>query len=147
MKLFRLARPGFFETISLRYDEVRLRAEQGALGALALLLLAGCSRPPASNQLVPKAYGSQIVEISGGKQVTEVGDELPQPVVVQVNDAHGSAVEGALVSFRGEGLTFIPRQALSDSNGQVTTSVQVGFIFGHYQVVAQTSKQSGESQE
>lgn len=111
---------------------------------LALLLL-GCSRRPAATQLVAKAYGSQIVESSGGKQVGEVGDELPQPVVVQVNGADGNAVEGALVSFHGEGLSFNPQRALTDSSGQATTIVQVGFISGDYQVIAETPKQTGGS--
>jgi hypothetical protein len=107
------------------------------------LLLAGCYRQPSTPQLVPKAYGSQIVEVSGGKQTAEVGDLLPQPVVVQVNGDDGNGIEGALVSFRGEGLTFHPQQALSDSSGQVMTSVQVGFSAGDYQLIAETPKTSG----
>ncbi len=117
----------------------------GASIATVLVLMAGCTRHPATHQLTPKAYGTQLVEVSGSKQVTEVGDELPQPLVVQVNGDNGSAIEGALVSFRGEGLTFNPQQAISDSSGQVTTSVQVGFAFGDYQVVAETPKKSGGS--
>jgi len=110
-----------------------------------VLLLAGCSKRPSTNQLAPKAYGTQIVEVSGSKQITGVGDELPQPVVVQVNGDNGNAIEGALVSFRGEGLTFTPEQALSDSSGQVTTQVEVAFISGDYQITAETPKQSGGS--
>src|SRR5215472_9368509 len=81
------------------------------------LLLAGCSRHSAT-QLAPKAYGIQIVEVSGGKQTAAVGSALPQPVVVQVNDAGGNPVTGALVRFRGEGMQFDPAEALSDSSGQ-----------------------------
>ncbi len=114
-----------------------------ATSVLSLLLLAGCSRRSTTNQLVPKAHGSQIVEVSGGKQVTTVGDELPQPVVVQVNGENGSAVEGALVSFRGEGLTFDPPQALSDASGQVATTVHAGFVSGDHQIIAETPKQTG----
>lgn len=114
-----------------------------SITCVLVLLLLGCSRRPAATQLVPKAYGSQIAESSAGKQVAEVGDELPQPVVVQVNGADGNAVEGALVSFRGEGLSFNPPQALTDSSGQATTTVQVGFISGDYQLIAETPKQPG----
>jgi hypothetical protein len=110
----------------------------------SLLLLAGCSRQPTTHQLAPKAYGSQIVEVSGGKQVTSVGDDLPQPVVLQVNTPDGNGVEGSLVSFRGEGLTFNPAQALTDSSGQVTTAVRVGFISGDYQIIAETPKRGGD---
>lgn len=111
----------------------------------AALLLAGCSQRPATTQLAAKAYGTQIVEVSGGKQVAAVGSALPQPVVVQVNDASGNPVTGALVRFGGEGIQFNPAEALSDSSGQVTTAVQVGFAAGDYQVLAETPKQSGGS--
>lgn len=109
---------------------------------VSAFLLLGCSKNQLATQLAPKAYGAQIVEVSGGKQTTQVGDALPQPIVVQVNGADGNAVEGALVSFHGEGITFNPQQALSDSSGQVTTSAQLGFIAGDYQVIAETPQKS-----
>jgi mono/diheme cytochrome c family protein len=108
-----------------------------------MLVLAGCSRHPLAQQLSPKAQGSQIVEVSGSKQTAEVGDTLPQPVIVQVNGDDGNGVEGAIVFFRGEGLTFYPQQALSDSSGQVTTSMQIGFRAGDYQLIAETPKKTG----
>jgi mono/diheme cytochrome c family protein len=115
---------------------------QLALLAFALLV-AGCSRNSSSKQAPPTAFGTQIVEVSGGKQVAPVGSTLPQPVVVQVNGADGNPVTGALVRFRGEGLQFAPAQALSDSSGQVTTSAQLGFSAGDYQITAETAKQGG----
>ena len=131
----------------MRFCSCALREKNGFFIAFmaGFLLLAGCSRHPATNQLAPKAYGSQMVEVSGGKQAAEVGDELSQPVVVQVNAAEGNGVEGALVSFRGAGLTFNPRQALTDSSGQVTTSVQLGFVSGDYQIIAETPKRGGDN--
>jgi mono/diheme cytochrome c family protein len=110
----------------------------------AALLVAGCSRQPSSKPLAPTAYGTQIVEVSGGKQVAAVGSGLPQPVVVQVNGADGNPVAGALVIFHGEGLQFKPAQALSDSSGQVTTSPQLGFNGGDYQIAATTAKKDGD---
>lgn len=107
------------------------------------LLPAACSKRTSTAQLAPKAYGTQIIEVSGSRQMVEVGGQLPQPVVVQVNGADGNAVEGAIVTFRGEGLTFNPQQALSDSSGQVTTTVQVGFVSGEYQVLAETAQKAG----
>jgi mono/diheme cytochrome c family protein len=112
---------------------------------LSALLLAGCSKHSGPKPLAATGQGTQIVEVSGGKQVALVGSELPQPVVVQVNGADGNPVTGALVSFKGEGVEFNPAQALSDSSGQVTTAVQVGFISGDYQVMAETPKQGGGS--
>jgi len=99
------------------------------LAAIAAILLAGCkhSAPP---QLNPKAFGTQIVEVSGSKQVAQVGSTLPQPVILQVNGADGNPVTGALVRLRGDGLQFTPSEVLTDSSGQVSVAVQLGFITG-----------------
>lgn len=83
------------------------------------------------------------VEVSGGKQVAGVGAKLADPVVVQVNGADGNALPGALVSLRGDGLALNPTQALSDSSGQLSVSVQLGGIAGGYELVADTPKQGG----
>lgn len=109
---------------------------------LAAMLLAGCrqSGPP---QIKAAAYGTQIVEVSGGKQIAQVGSALAQPVVVQVNGADGNPLTGALVSFKGDGMQFSPAQALTDSSGQVTAAVQLGFTPGDYQIVAETRKSDG----
>src|ERR1017187_2191656 len=99
----------------------------------------GCTKrsnvnPPLSSNV----YGAQIVEVSGNKQAAGVGSKLADPVVVQVNGADGSALEGALASFHGDGLVLIPAEALSDASGQVSVSVQLGGIPGSYQPVADT---------
>ncbi|MBZ5521578.1 MAG: c-type cytochrome [Acidobacteriia bacterium] len=110
----------------------------------SLLFAAGCSRRPAGNApLMPGAKGTQIIEVSGGKQITSVGSDLPQPVVVQVNGADGNGVAKALVLFRGEGAQFTPQQALTDSSGQVTVNVQLGAEPRGYQIVAETMKPDG----
>lgn len=109
----------------------------------SILMLGGCTWNSAPKPLSPKAYGAQIAEVSGGKQSAAAGSTLPQPVIIQVNGADGSPVTGALVRFRGEGVEFNPGQALSDSSGQVTTAVQLGFAGGDYQLTAETPKQAG----
>ena len=117
------------------------------LGFLLLapaLLLAGC-RHSAPQVPKPVAYGTQIVEVSGGKQLAQVGSALPQPLVLQVNGADGNPVTGALVSLQGDGLQFNAAQALTDSSGQVTIAVQLGFNPGDYQVIAETPKSGGGS--
>ncbi len=121
-----------------------MKAFSVVFAAITLLFAPGCSPPSKPERpLVPKAYGTQVVEIRGGKQTTSAGSGLPQPVVVQVNGADGNAVPGALVSFRGDGIQFDPGQALSDSSGQVTTLVQLGSAPGGYGVVAETPKTGG----
>jgi mono/diheme cytochrome c family protein len=104
------------------------------------LLATSCSRQSESTVL-PKAaaFGTAIVESSGGKQIAQTGSLLPQPVVVQVNDEKGNAVTGALVEFSAApGVTFDPANGLTDSSGQVTTNVSLGGMAGRYQLTAAT---------
>jgi len=111
------------------------------------LLISGCSRK--SKQPTPlkaTATGAAIVESSGGKQIGYIGMPLDQPVVMQVNDASGSAVAGAAVYFRGpSGVSFTPAAALTDSSGQVTTTVSLGQQAGRYKIVASTRDASGKN--
>jgi len=111
---------------------------------VASLLVFGCAKPAKqAPSLVAKVYGTQIVEQSGGKQAAGVGGKLNDPIVVQVNGADGNAAVGAFVSFHGEGIGFMPSQALTDDNGQVSTVAQLGGIPGNYMVVAETPKSGG----
>jgi mono/diheme cytochrome c family protein len=113
---------------------------------LAALLALSCShkRPP-TPQLKATAFGSVIVESSGGKQNAQTGAPLPQPLVVQVNDAQGTAVAGALVEFSAApGVIFDPASSLTDSSGQVTTNVTLGSLAGRYQLTASGTDKAGK---
>jgi mono/diheme cytochrome c family protein len=113
------------------------------VAALSLtVLIAGC-RHSGPQPVKPTAYGTQVTEVSGGKQIAQVGSVLPQPVVLQVNGADGNPVTGALVKLHGEGLEFTPAESLTDSSGQATVAVQLGFTPGDYQMVAETPKSGG----
>ena len=108
--------------------------------ALATLIASGCKHH-ASSASVPKpsAFGVALVESSGGKQVTMVGSALPQPIVVQVNDEQGNAVQNALVTLSGPaGVTVDPAAGLTDSSGQLTSNVSLGGMAARYQLVAST---------
>jgi mono/diheme cytochrome c family protein len=111
------------------------------------LLLTGCSRQnPAGTEPPPpqaKATGFQVVEVSGGKQVSGVGATLPDPVVVQVNGTDGNPVAGARVPLHGEGLRLRPAAGVSDASGQLTVVVQLGSTPGNYQIIAETPKSGG----
>ncbi|MGC2744078.1 MAG: c-type cytochrome [Candidatus Angelobacter sp.] len=109
-----------------------------------LMLVAGC-RNSGPQLPKPAVYGTEITEISGGKQSAQVGATLPQPIVLQVNGADGNPVTGALVVLHGESLKFDPAQAFTDSSGQVSVAAQLGFNPGDYQVTAQTPKSGGGS--
>jgi hypothetical protein len=102
------------------------------------LLGTSCSHKSASPPaLKPTGVGAAIVESSGGKQLAQTGSLLSQPVVVQVNDAQGAAVAGALVEFSAApNVSFDPPSALSDSSGQVTTNISLGGMAGRYQITA-----------
>ncbi len=108
--------------------------------------ISGCGKrtmnPPASPGAT--AAGAALVEVSGGKQVTRIGAALEQPVVVQVNDAQGTAVQGASVSFSGAGVNFDPATGLTDPSGQFSSQVSAPGVGGHFEVVA--SINSGEVQ-
>lgn len=108
------------------------------------VLLAGC-RHSATQLPKPAAYGTQITEVSGGKQLAQVGTTLPQPLVLQVNGVDGNPVTGALVVLHGDGVQFTPAQALTDSSGQVTVAAQLGYNPGDYQIIAETPKSGGGS--
>jgi len=115
-------------------------------GTSVLLLVAGCARQPARAPAAhATAFGAAIVESSGGKQLGSPGAALPEPLVVQVNDAQGNAVTGALVTFSGPaGVGFNPTEGLTDSSGQVTTNVILGGTSGRYELRAASTDKSGK---
>src|SRR5437016_11330022 len=91
-----------------------------AIGMISIAMLStGCARKALSLSPKATAFGSALVESSGGKQIAAIGSILPQPVVVQVNDEQGNAVTGASVQFSGPpGVTFDPASGISDSSGR-----------------------------
>lgn len=111
-----------------------------ALPTLALMLAGtGCSRKSVAASAPAPAYGSMIVESSGGKQIGAAGSALAQSVVVQVNDDQNNAVTGAAVSFKGPGgVVFDPPNGITDSSGQFSTVVTLGGMAGRYEIVATT---------
>ena len=91
------------------------------------------------------AFGAAIVESSGGEQLGTPGAALPQPLVVQVNDAQGNAVTGALVMFSAPAdVSFDPAQGLTDSSGQVSTNVTLGGTSGRYHLTAASTDKNGK---
>lgn len=120
-----------------------MMARQLPLAAAVLALVVadtGCARRSAlAAGPTPTALGAAIVEASGGKQIGATGAALPQPLVVEVNDDQGNALAGAEVAFRGpQGVRFDPPSGLTDSSGQLSTSVTLGGMAGRYQLVAST---------
>ncbi len=117
------------------------------IGLVLALAAVGCShRPAAPASPPPTAFGSALVEVRGGKQVTQSGMTLDEPVTVQVNDATGNGVAGAEVIFQGpSGMLFVPSQGLTDSNGQISSVVTLGGFAGRYQLTATTKDRNGQT--
>ena len=114
---------------------------------LALAPLGGCKRPTPAGPTA-KAFGAAIVEVGGGKQVAGIGTMLEQPVVVQVNDAHGSPVAAAPVWIRAAGgATVEPAKGLTDPDGQFSMTITLGGVPGRCQIMAITQDQAGKNVE
>jgi hypothetical protein len=117
-----------------------------ALPALFLALLAGCARQPRTIATPSAtAYGAALVVSSGDKQMAPAGSTLEQPVSVQVNDAQGNAVAGALVALEAApGVICSPPAGLTDSSGQFTAEVALGGQAGRYALTAVTHDSGGK---
>lgn len=114
----------------------------------ALALFASCGRQPQIVRVEPKAFGTALVEVSGGKQIAATGTAIDQPLVVQVNDAQGGAVAGALVSFHVSGGAAVdPAEGLTGADGQLSVNVALGGVAGRYQILATTRDKAGKGIE
>lgn len=113
---------------------------------LAVTVSAGClHRQAAAPALKAKAAGTAIVTVSGDKQLGTPGSRLPQPLVLQVNDAQGNAVPGAIVELSGSrGVVFEPAQVLTDDSGQATIKVTLGGNAGRYELTASSRDAHGK---
>ena len=116
--------------------------------SILLTLSAACTKGPIAPVQTPRAFGTALVSVSGDKQAAGVGAALDQPLVVQVNDAKGAPVAGALVRFTGAGgMTMQPDQGLTGPDGQFTTNVTLGGMSGRYQIAATTVNPAGKAVE
>jgi len=116
--------------------------------SILLTLSAACTKAPVAPVPTPKAFGTALVSVSGDKQAAGVGATLDQPLVVQVNDAKGTPVAGALVRFTGAGgMTMQPDQGLTGPDGQFTINVTLGGMSGRYQIAVTTVNPAGKPVE
>ena len=98
-----------------------------------MLILLGCSADltlPGST-----APGLAVAVLQGDGQVGTVGEELPDPVVVEVKTDGGQAIPDRRVAFvaaQGAGAGFDPDTAVTDSQGQARTRWVLGTAVGVY---------------
>jgi hypothetical protein len=94
--------------------------------AIALSLFAACAGPTDLNQVTPPISMSVV---SGDGQQGAPGSELPDPLVVRVEDSRGRPVSGQIVNFRvvsGGGSVFAGA-AISNRTGLVQERWTLGF--------------------
>lgn len=109
------------------------------------ILLVACTRQAPAPAGAKPTTASAIMEVSGGKQSGRLGAPLADPIVVQVNDAQGAAVQGALVAVTLQsGATADPSNGVTDSSGQFTSTISAPGVSGHFQVVATSSDANGK---
>ncbi len=111
---------------------------------LLLTILSACAKhasaPPDAK---PSTTPAAIVEVSGSKQAGRLGAPLDQPIVVQVNDDKGAAVQNARITITGtSGVAADPVSGLTDSSGQFTSIISAPGMSGHFQVTATTNAQN-----
>lgn len=121
-------------------------AAAGAAALAAMLASGGCRSAVKAAGPQPKGYGAAVVEVSGGKQVAFAGSVLDQPVVVQVNDAQGNPVAGALVTLATADKALVtPSSGLTGDDGQLTVTYQLGGEAGRYRLKAETRDKQGKA--
>ena len=79
--------------------------------------------------------GLAVAVVDGDGQVGTVGQELPDPVVVEVKTDAGQAMPGRRVAFvvaQGAGAAFDPDTALTNAQGQAETRWVLGTAVGVY---------------
>lgn len=110
----------------------------------AVVLISACGHKGKTSEPQTTAFGTAIVVSSGDKQIASIGSLLDQPVVVQVNDAQGTAVAGAPVAMEATpDVKFVPQSGITDSSGQFTTTASLGPQAGRYQLTAVTRDSTG----
>lgn len=84
---------------------------------------------------------TQLVRISGDGQSALVNTAFGEPLIAQVRDAAGAGVAGVQVTFRvsSGSVTLNPVTAVSDSSGNVRTSVTAGGTPGAATIAADFS--------
>ncbi len=109
-----------------------------ATGSGTAQVTASSGSASATAQVTVAQLPTQLQKISGDGQTGPAGATLPAPLVVQVNDAGGTPVQGRTVTFTvtdGDGSTGTGT-AVTGSNGRVSTTFTTGTVSGAAQRVS-----------
>jgi mono/diheme cytochrome c family protein len=112
---------------------------------LIVISATGCRHAAPPESAAAAVFGAAIVNLSDDALVTGVGAVPYQSPTVQVNDADGNGVAGALVEFTasGEAQPF-PATGLTGSDGQLSTRLRLGSNAGRYILTATTRDKAGK---
>ena len=78
-----------------------------------------------------------LEKVSGDNQSGDVGNVLPNPLVVRVLDQNSETMAGVIVNFEpSEGASVNPTQAMTNENGEAQTILTLGTQPGEYNVTA-----------
>lgn len=88
---------------------------------------------------------STITKVSGDNQTGTVGTALPNPLVVQVNNSTGNPQSGVTVNFAvtAGGGSVSPTSAVTNSQGQASTTLTLGATAGQTNTVSATASGIG----
>jgi len=115
-----------FEGAASSDGSVSVRLPEAALiDAPRVTVLSGNTRI-AALAVAEARRPASIAVVSGGAQVAEPGQTLAAPLVIEVRDAGGEPVPGAVVSLAAREGTVRPQRAAADANGQVAVVVGLG---------------------
>jgi hypothetical protein len=85
----------------------------------------------------PRTQPAVLVQVSGNDQTGSIGQPLPQPLVVRVQDAQGQPVQGVSVAWSAQGNGAITESGtVSGSDGQVTVHWTLGQVAGQQTMTA-----------
>jgi adhesin/invasin len=114
-----------------------------ALVAASLAVLgAGCAE---ENLVLPgSGTPSALVAVGGDNQSARVGQTLPSPLVVEVQDADGNAVPGVHVAWTAEGGGSLSAQeGVTNGGGRVTVQWRLGSAPGVQRAIATLQMDEG----
>jgi hypothetical protein len=87
----------------------------------------------------PSSEGVALSIVEGDDQTGRVGEELPKPLVVSVQQGGAPAADHAVafsIVSAPAGVRLVPDTALTDEDGRATAHVVLGSEMGPYQIVA-----------
>jgi hypothetical protein len=110
------------------------------LPGISLILVLALPACGSGDLVLPGGPPSELSAVSGDGQNAPPGSRLPEPLVVEVNDAEGRHVVGTAVQFTFAGDVadgaVTPGTAVTDDQGRASTEVQLGTVEGDQPVEA-----------